>query len=156
MKDLTQLKPDMMNVFAQTKDKTVLLYNIKKDRRGLLLRKFLDANDMKIVEVKKENYFDPIGYVLGRPGFERFEGLRAGALFTDEMLVMHSLSAGQFHGLLDTLRSTGQTVRLKAVVTEHNSSWSAVRLHRELLAEAAAMEKQTSLKRQSRYLLTPC
>ncbi len=69
--------------------------------------------------------------------------------FTDEMLVMHSLSAGQFHGLLDTLRSTGQTVRLKAVVTEHNSSWSAVRLHRELLAEAAAMEKQTSLKRQS-------
>ena len=54
-----------------------------------------------------------------------------------------------FHGLLDKLRSTGQTVRLKAVVTEHNSSWSAVRLHRELLAEAAAMEKQASLKRQS-------
>ena len=136
MKDLTQLKPDMMNVFAQTKDKTVLLYNIKKDRRGLLLRKFLDANDMKIVEVKKENYFDPIGYVLGRPGFERFEGLRAGALFTDEMLVMDGFKKEDLDGLLMFFRDSAlKRIEYKAMVTPHNIRWNSIMLHKNLKEE---------------------
>ncbi len=62
--------------------------------------------------------------------------------FTDEMLVMDSLASDEFHDLLDTLRENDQHIKLKAVVTDHNRSWSAVRLHRELSAEAEAMEKR--------------
>lgn len=62
--------------------------------------------------------------------------------FTDEMMVMHALSSEAFHTLLDTLRREGKSVRLKAVVTDHNRSWTAQHLHRELCAEAAAMAKR--------------
>lgn len=58
-----------------------------------------------------------------------------------EMLVMDSLSAAQFHALLDGLRRERAAVALKAVVTESNARWSAGRLYRELSAEHEAMEK---------------
>ena len=61
--------------------------------------------------------------------------------FTDELLLMHALSQTEFHELLDTLRREGQSVRLKAVVTEHNRKWTAQRLHRELCAEEQAMQR---------------
>ena len=61
--------------------------------------------------------------------------------FTDELLLMHALSQAEFHELLDTLRREGQSVRLKAVVTEHNKKWTAGRLHHELCAEEEAMQR---------------
>ena len=61
--------------------------------------------------------------------------------FTDEVLLMHALPQEAFHTLLDTLRREGQSIRLKAVVTDHNRSWTAARLHRELCAEEEAMKK---------------
>ena len=61
--------------------------------------------------------------------------------FTDELLLMHALSQTEFHELLDTLRREGQSVRLKAVVTEHNRKWTAQRLYRELCAEEQAMQR---------------
>ena len=64
-----------------------------------------------------------------------------GEAFADELMLMHALSQEEFHELLDTLRREGQSVRLKAVVTEHNRKWTARRLHRELCAEEQAMQR---------------
>ena len=61
--------------------------------------------------------------------------------FTDELLLMHALPQAEFHELLDTLRREGQSIRLKAVVTEHNKEWTAGRLYRELCAEEEAMQR---------------
>ncbi|MBR0161186.1 MAG: DUF3783 domain-containing protein [Oscillospiraceae bacterium] len=74
------------------------------------------------------------------------------ASFEDEMLLMHALSQEDFHTLLDTLRQNGQSVRLKAVVTDHNRSWTAARLHRELLAEEESIRrwKQSRHKQKKR------
>lgn len=63
------------------------------------------------------------------------------APFADEMMVMNGLTGEAFHSILDTLRREGKSVRLKAVVTDHNRAWTALRLHREISTEAAAMEK---------------
>ena len=73
--------------------------------------------------------------------------------FTDEMLLMDGLSQSDFHSLLDTLRANGQSVRLKAVVTDHNRKWSAHRLHREICAEEEAMKRwkqQNAAKKHSK------
>ena len=64
-----------------------------------------------------------------------------GEAFADELMLMHALAQEEFHELLDTLRREGQSVRLKAVVTEHNRKWTARRLHRELCAEEQAMQR---------------
>ncbi len=62
--------------------------------------------------------------------------------FREEMMLMHALSRDTFQELLDTLRQNGQTVRLKAVVTDFNRKWTPARLCRELSAEDAAMRSR--------------
>ena len=46
------------------------------------------------------------------------------------------------HALLDELRREGKSVKLKAVVTDHNRKWTALRLRQELLAEALTVSKK--------------
>ena len=53
--------------------------------------------------------------------------------------------------LLDAMRSSGATVALKAVVTEHNVGWSAARLCRELRQEHEAMQRLRPKPQQSRH-----
>ena len=73
--------------------------------------------------------------------------------FTDELMLMHALPQAEFHELLDTLRREGQSVRLKAVVTDYNRAWTALRLHRELCTEEEAMKRwkqQSQTKKHKR------
>ena len=74
-----------------------------------------------------------------------------GETFTDELLLMHALSQTEFHELLDTLRREGQSVRLKAVVTDHNKKWTAGRLHRELCAEEEAMQRWKQMTKNKKH-----
>ena len=72
--------------------------------------------------------------------------------FSDELLVMYDLPSTAFHDLLDTLRREGQSIRLKAVVTDHNRGWTALHLYQELCAEEAAVagiRKQSQSKHPS-------
>ncbi len=62
--------------------------------------------------------------------------------FTDEMMVMDLLTGAVFHDFLDTLRKDGNSIRLKAVVTDHNRNWNAIRLYHEISAEASAIENR--------------
>ena len=61
--------------------------------------------------------------------------------FAEEMLVMSGLSGSELNMLLDGLRQNRQRVRLKAMVTETNRSWTALRLCLELLEEERAFLK---------------
>ena len=60
--------------------------------------------------------------------------------FADTMLLMCGFSQAQFHGFLDGWKTQGlPPVPLKAVLTAHNRRWDSLRLHEELLGEAAAL-----------------
>jgi len=63
-----------------------------------------------------------------------------GKPFSDEMLVLAEFDHADLNFLLNELIRTGQQVRLKAVATPTNLQWTAVQLHRQLLAEAGAMQ----------------
>ena len=69
-------------------------------------------------------------------------------VFTDEMLIMYALPASIMHEFLDELHRHGQFVRLKAVVTETNISWTAAQLHNELLSEEEAVAKWKQNRRK--------
>ena len=115
----------------------VLLFNFSGERRRrirlLLIRLGIDC-----LEIQPKDFDRPLGALTGREGYdaprEKTEP------FTGEMLVMDSLDNTRFHQLVDGLRRTRCPVPLKAIVTEHNLSWSPARLYRELAAEHAAME----------------
>ena len=118
---------------------TILLFNINAPEKQTAIRLTALRLGLRCVEVSPAQQNRTLEALLtGQDTTSAPEGLP----FPDEMLVLSGLSSEAFHTLLDTLRREGQTVRLKAVVTAHNRSWSAVRLHRELLAEAEALEKR--------------
>ncbi|MBR4548432.1 MAG: DUF3783 domain-containing protein [Oscillospiraceae bacterium] len=124
----------------------VLLYNFTEVERRMKLKLCLHRLGLGCRDVAPEEQGQPLGRLLGLPGFEPGE---AAAPFAEEMLVMHALSREQFSALLDALRRAGISVALKAVVTETNVAWTSERLHRELAAEHAAMRaKARSIHRK--------
>ena len=111
----------------------VLLFNLRGEKREkilfLLIRLGLACREVAPAEQGKT-----VGALTGRESAS-ISGGAPKAAFTDEMLVLDGLDAGQFHGLLDGLRRNNTPVALKAVVTEQNLSWTAADLHDALLEE---------------------
>lgn len=136
MKEFTDLNIELKNIFVTPKIKTALLYNIANDIRGKRIRKFLDANDIKIMDVKSRNYLDPIGFLLGRPGFSPFDGKRRNVAISEEMLVMDAFEKADIDALLSFFKTAGiRKIALKAVVTRHNIHWNSYALYENLKME---------------------
>ncbi len=118
---------------------SVLVFNIHDPEKQTAIRLLSLRLGIRCLEVPPEGQGLTLealldGAVGGAPAAE--------TPFTEEMMLLSSLPSDAFNTLLDTLRREGRSVRLKAVVTEHNRNWTASRLHRELSAEAEAMERQ--------------
>ena len=117
----------------------VLLYNIGREKLPKI-RFNLFKLGLRAREVSPAEFDRPIGALAGLEGFEAAEA-DGGDPFAGEMLVMCGLSSPQFSAFLNALRQNRCTVALKAVLTETNAGWTSTRLHRELEAEHAALQK---------------
>ena len=117
----------------------LLLFNIRDPEKRIAISLTALRLGLALREVPPEQQHLTIAELLENRTPVQIE--KGPAPFEDELLLMHALSQQDFHTLLDTLRRNGQSVRLKAVVTDHNRSWTASRLHRELLAEEQAMQR---------------
>jgi len=58
------------------------------------------------------------------------------------MLILNGFVGKKLDALLAALREEKLTVPLKAVVTEHNVSWTLAALYAEIVEERAEMEKR--------------
>ena len=126
---------------------TVLLYNFRDPARRMGVKLCLHRLGLRCRDVAPEEQGQPLGRLLGLEGFG--DGGGSAAPFSEEMLVMHGLAPAQFNALLDALRREGLRVALKAVVTDTNVAWSSERLHRELAAEHAAMQRRRGSAHQN-------
>ena len=117
----------------------LLLFNIQDPEKKTAIRLTALRLGLRCREILPERQGETLEALL--TGAAANPAQQEGEAFTDELLLMHALSQAEFHELLDTLRREGQSVRLKAVVTEHNRKWTARRLHRELCAEEQAMQR---------------
>ena len=117
----------------------VLLFNITGDKQKKL--HFLCMQyGITPMEGRGEDGNKPLGSLLGRAGVAATPTLDAP--FSEEMLILDSLSVDQFHGLLNGMQMLQAQVIYKAVTTEHNLSWTPARLLRELMAEHEAMQNR--------------
>ena len=121
----------------------VLLYNIQGDKLAKI-RRAAGLLGLELIDVPPEAFGHPIGFVLGYEGFTPSEQTED---FTDEMLVMETLSSP----LLDSMRACGAMIALKAVVTEQNIAWSAAALCRELQREHEAMRACAAKKPEHKH-----
>lgn len=95
---------------------------------------------LRIRTITDTEFTLPLGHLLGLPAYDQAEPMD-GAPFDAEMVIFHQLTEPQLDALLADIRRAGG-VRLKAVVTPTNASWSVSALYQELEAEHAAIAQQ--------------
>ena len=117
----------------------LLLFNMQDPEKNTAIRLTALRLGLLCREIPPERQGETLEALLA--GEAADNALAERDAFTDELLLMHALPQAEFHELLDTLRREGQSIRLKAVVTEHNKKWTAGRRHHELCAEEEAMER---------------
>lgn len=142
----------------------VLLYNLDSDK-GRKIEKFCRSIALKPVAVSRSDYNKPIEdisediknirqesnvcEVVSKPEdtevsfAQSTPGSADSALFTDEMLVLCGFNGKLLDIFLREYKKRHiEPVSLKAVLTEHNRSWTSVELHAELCRERAAFTKR--------------
>lgn len=111
----------------------ILCYNMAGERAGGI-RQVAEGLGIIVRPVQKEEYHQTLAALCGLeemagegcedPGFE------------EEMMVLAFFPQGLLSKLLDGIREAGQApVALKAVLTQANSRWDSLALHKELREE---------------------
>lgn len=142
----------------------VLLYNLDSDK-GRKIEKFCRSIALKPVAVSQSDYNKPIEDLLEDIKNIRQESNICEAVsklentevnleentpgsadsehFTDEMLVLCGFNGKLLDIFLREYKKRHiEPVSLKAMLTEHNRSWTSVELHAELCRERAAFTKR--------------
>lgn len=121
----------------------VLLYNFQNTEKARKLKAVLIQMGIRIKNVEKEAYLEPIGSLCGIEGIEKTDKQYEGEGFPEEMLVMKGMSGGRVDTLLTLLRKNKvEKIQLKAILTETNQQWNSLELYEELKKEHEAMSKQ--------------
>ena len=122
----------------------VLCYNLQPEKLGRL-RVLALRLGIGVRVVEPEKFGLPVGALAGV--MEPPETVEEAELFSDEMLVMAHFRPGMLDAFLNGFRQSRiPSVKLKAMLTETNASWSAAKLHREIRAEHEQMEAMRKKK----------
>lgn len=120
---------------------TILLFNfMDKPRLDKILRAILPLK-VKIKKVDREDYMQPVGYLVGKNGIDPVEDKYSGPELEDEMLLLADMMDSQINQLLLSLRKAGVSIKLKAVLTENNQYWNTLQLYKELKRENEELSK---------------
>ncbi len=119
---------------------TILLFHFSdKDRRNKLTRALLPLR-IKIREVSREDYLQPVGYLAGKKDIPPLDETYDGEELEGEMLLMAGLLGPQMDQVLKAVRKSGiGPVPYKAVLTSANQSWNALKLFQEIKSEHEQM-----------------
>lgn len=122
---------------------TILLFHFTDtDQRNRLVRALFPLR-MKIKEISREDYGNPVGYIAGNKELVPEKELVTGEEISGQMLVMAGLSSGRVDQVLRALRKARIFVPYKAVLTTANQSWNVWELFEEIKKEH---EKMSDLK----------
>lgn len=117
---------------------TILLINFKDQQKLRKLKMALLPFKIRLKTVEPQDYCQPVGYLAGVKEISQAEIPTALILqeqMEKEMLVIAGITGNLFAQVLFTLRKAGTPVDYKAVLTEHNQSWSCIQLYKELEKE---------------------
>lgn len=119
--------------------------NIPKEKAEIIGRLAAAENGRLVLRQNCAN--EQVGYLCGFNGFKASDG--APESISEEILLFSGFDSKSLNRLLAEIRSKGCGVRLKAIVTAHNQSWTVKALEEELLKEHNAMEKYQQERKSS-------
>lgn len=118
---------------------TILFYNLSNSK-GKQIKLLCMRLKIRIKPVDPAEYTLPVGALLGFDDITLTETGTRETDFTDEMLVFSGFTGAMLDQFLTEYKKMHiPKTNLKAVITEHNISWSSIALHDELQREHEAM-----------------
>ena len=116
--------------------------NEEKEKRMERLAKKLGAGFRAVYPIQTGQQ---VGFLAGLSGYaeKKLSLLELPPRIEEEMLILNGFAGKKLDALLAALREEKLTVPLKAVVTEHNVSWTLAALYAEIVEERAEMMKRT-------------
>lgn len=116
-------------------NKKILLFNIEPSKVALI-KSLCGGMGIQPVTIYKNQYGEKIGALAGINGFAPSMTIYGGEDFSAEMMVLCGFSSDELDEFLQKYRDAKiPPIVLKAVATQHNISWSAADLYRELTQE---------------------
>lgn len=117
-----------------------LLYNFDQTEKGRKVKFALIQMGIRIKNVSKEQFNQPIGGLCGLKEYPLLEEEYNGDGFTEEMLVMKGMGTRRIDELILKLRKNKvEKIQLKAIITPSNQGWDSVKLFEELKKENKEM-----------------
>lgn len=121
---------------------TILLFHIQQEQKIKFQKAFLPLH-LKVKAVKKEEYMQTIGSLAGIKGMEMSDEIYSGDDFEQEMMVMSVAGFGRVEQILAAMKKAGlKRIDYKAVLTDSNQNWNALKLYGELKTEHERMKQK--------------
>lgn len=116
-------------------NKKILLFNIDSSK-ATLIKSLCGGMGIQPIVIYKNQYGEKIGALVGLNGFAPSMTVYSGDDIAGEMMIFCGFSSDELDEFLERYRESKiPPISLKAMVTPHNISWSAVELYRELTQE---------------------
>lgn len=98
-------------------------------------------------EVKKEELLQPVGYLAGIPGIAPVEAVYSEDTQLAEMIFMSGFTRPDLDRMLAAIKKGSlKEIKLKAMLTPYNASWSVLKLLGEIGQEHAYMHGRKAAK----------
>lgn len=119
---------------------TILLFHFTDTEKRNKVARALFPLKIKIKEVEKKDYLQPIGFLAGSKDIPSVEEEYDGEELAGEMLVMAGISGARMDMVLRAIRKSGVgSIPYKAAMTPTNQYWNPVQLFREIKEEHEKM-----------------
>lgn len=124
---------------------TILLFNFNdKTELQKITKAFLPLG-VRIKFIKKEDYLQPLGFLVGDKEILPLEEVYQGDELKDRMLLMSDITGNKLDQVLFAIRRSDiKRIHYKAVLTQTNQHWNAIQLFEELNKEHEAMSQSRS------------
>ena len=127
---------------AHAKQPLAALYNLEAGTtRGDAVRSVLDAQGVRVRTVSADELGNPVGAIMGLPGFKKTTLPYEGVAPTCEFMLIDNISSAQLSTLLAAMRDADASVGCKAQVTQHNRLWPFATLVENVSREHEAMQQ---------------
>ena len=115
--------------------RTVLAYNFTAERLQMLRMAALLIK-AQVKAVAREDMLQPVGFLAGVKGVEPVAEKYAGDKATQELILLCGFDIPALDKLLVAIKKSKlQKIELKAMLTEHNVTWSGLELLKEIVEE---------------------
>lgn len=113
----------------------IMLFNFKDKSRLMNIKRTLIPFHIYLKEIKKEEYYQPLGYLAEIKEVSSIPDIYDGEELEDEMVIFYNIEDNKLNQILKNMRKNKIRIPYKAVITPTNQYWNPLECFAEIQKE---------------------